>query len=98
MVTPTQQSFFEGTDINPVRDLNRFGCYCGTTSKVAPNAPTLSNINMSPVKKETRTVVLDLTFFKPNEDQTDVVASIKDWAAMLFATRRCNDTHGSIKG
>jgi hypothetical protein len=51
---------------------------------VAQNAPTLSNINMSPVKSERKYVVSELSFFKPNENQKDVVASLEEWAARLL--------------
>jgi hypothetical protein len=50
------------------KDWNRHERYCGTTTKVAQNAPTLSNINMSQVRSEKKNIVLDLSYFKPNED------------------------------
>ncbi len=51
---------------------------------MAQNAPTLSNINMSPVKSDKKNIVSDLSYFKPNEDRKDVVVSLKQWAAMLL--------------
>jgi hypothetical protein len=39
---------------------------------------------MSPVRSEKKNIVLDLSHFKPNEDRKDVVASLKQWAAMLL--------------
>jgi hypothetical protein len=39
---------------------------------------------MSPVRSEKKNIVLDLSYFKPNEDQKDVVASLEQWAAMLL--------------
>jgi hypothetical protein len=51
---------------------------------VAQNAPTLSNINMSPVKSERKYVVSELSFFKPNKNRKDVVASLEKWAARLL--------------
>jgi hypothetical protein len=81
-----QQCFYEYNEVNMANNWNRHGhgCYCGTTTKVAQNAPTLSNINMSPVRSEKKNIVPDLSYFKPNEDQKDVVASLKQWAAMLL--------------
>ncbi len=79
-----QQCFYEYNDVNHGKDWNTHGRYCGTTAKVAQNAPTLSNINMSPVRSERKNIFSDLNFFKPNEDQKDVVASLKQWAAMLL--------------
>ena len=69
-----QQCFYEYNDVNPGKDWNKHGGYCGVSTKVAQNAPTLSNINMSPVKSERKYVVSELSFFKPNENQKDVVA------------------------
>ncbi len=51
---------------------------------MAQNAPTLSNINMSPVRSDKKNTISDLSYFKPNEDQKDVVASLEQWAAMLL--------------
>ena len=79
-----QQCFYEYTDVNPGKDWNKHGRYCGVSTKVAQNAPTLSNINMSPVKSEKKNVVSDLSYFKPNEDQTDVVTSLEEWAARIL--------------
>jgi hypothetical protein len=39
-----QQCFYECNDVHKAKDWNRHGRYCGTTNKVAQNAPTLSNI------------------------------------------------------
>ena len=39
---------------------------------------------MSPVKSERKYVVSELSFFKPNENQKDVVASLEEWAARLL--------------
>ena len=79
-----QQCFYEYNDVNPGKDWNKHGRYCGVSTKVAQNAPTLSNINMSPVKSERKYVVSELSFFKPNENQKDVVASLEEWAARLL--------------
>ncbi len=40
-----QQCFYEYNDVNPGKDWNKHGRYCGVSTKVAQNAPTLSNIN-----------------------------------------------------
>ncbi len=77
MVTPLQQCFYDYNEVNMTKDWNRHGCYCGTTTKVAQNAPTLSNINMSQVRSEKKNIVLYLSYFKPNEDRKDVVASLE---------------------
>ncbi len=66
------------------KDWNKHGRYCGTTSKVRGNAPTLSNINMSWVRNKQPTLVTDLSFFKPNEIRTDVVISLEEWAARIL--------------
>ncbi len=79
-----QQCFYEYNDVHKAKDWNRHGRYCGATTKVAHNAPTLSNINMSPVRSVKKNIISDLSYFKPNEDQKDVVASLKQWAAMLL--------------
>ena len=79
-----QQCFYEYNEVNMAKDWNRHGRYCGTTTKVAQNAPTLSNINMSPVRSDKKNIVSDLSYFIPNEDRKDVVASLKQWAAMLL--------------
>ncbi len=47
-----QQCFYEYNEVNMAKDWNSHGHYCGTTTKVAQNAPTLSNINMSQVRSE----------------------------------------------
>jgi hypothetical protein len=39
---------------------------------------------MSTVKSKTRTPVIDMSYFKPNKDRTDVVTSLKEWAARLL--------------
>ncbi len=39
---------------------------------------------MSPVRSDKKNIVSDLSYFKPNEDQNDVVASLEQWAAMLL--------------
>jgi hypothetical protein len=39
---------------------------------------------MSPVRSDTKNIISDLSYFKPNEDQKNVVASLKQWAAMLL--------------
>jgi hypothetical protein len=39
---------------------------------------------MSTVKNETRTPVIDASYFKPNKDKTDVVTSLEEWAARLL--------------
>ncbi len=51
---------------------------------MAQNAPTLSNINMSPVKSEINYVVSELSYFKPSEDRKDVVTSLEEWAARIL--------------
>jgi hypothetical protein len=79
-----QQCFYEITDVHQGKDWNKYGRYCGVSTKVAQNTPTLSNINMSPVKSEKKNVVSDLSYFKPNEDQTDVVTSLEEWAARIL--------------
>ena len=80
-----QQCFYEITDVNPGRkDWNKHGRYCGVSTKVAQNAPTLSNINMSPVKSEKKYVVSELSYFKPTEDRKDVVTSLEEWAARIL--------------
>jgi hypothetical protein len=66
------------------KDWNRHGRYCGTTTKVAQNAPTLSNINMSPVRSDKKNIVSDLSYFKPNEDRKNKRALLEQRAAMLF--------------
>ncbi len=71
-----QQCFYEYNDVHKAKGWNRHGRYCGTTTKVAQNAPTLSNINMSPVRSDKKNIISDLSYFKPNEDQKDVVASL----------------------
>ncbi len=76
-VRQLQQCFYEYNEVNMAKDWNRHGRYCGTTTKVAQNAPTLSNINMSLVRSEKKNIVFDLSYFKPNEDQKDVVASLE---------------------
>ncbi len=63
-----RQCFYEYNEVNMAKDWNRHERYCGTTTKVAQNAPTLSNINMSQVRSEKKNIVLDLSYFKPNED------------------------------
>ncbi len=63
-----QQCFYEYNDVNMAKDWNRHGRYCSTTTRVAQNAPTLSNINMSLVRSEKKNIVLDMIYFKPNED------------------------------
>ena len=51
---------------------------------MAQNAPTLSNINMSPVKSEKKYVVSELSYFKPTEDRKVVVISLEEWAARIL--------------
>ena len=63
-----QQCFYEYNDVNLGKDWNKHGRYCGASTKVAQNAPTLSIIYMSPVKSERKYVVSELSFFKPNEN------------------------------
>jgi hypothetical protein len=62
-----QQCFFEKSDLDPARDWNKYGWYYGTGSGFVPGRSTLSNINMSTVKSETRTPVTDVYYFKPNK-------------------------------
>jgi hypothetical protein len=79
-----QQCFFRYNDMQDKKDWNKHRRYCGTTSKVHGNTPTLSNINMSWVRNEQLTLVTDLSFFEQNELKTNVVASFKEWAARIL--------------
>ncbi len=79
-----QQCFNEITNVHPGKDWNKHGRYCGISTKVAQNTPTLSNINMSPVKSERKYVVSELSYFKPSEDRKDVVTSLEEWAARIL--------------
>jgi hypothetical protein len=79
-----QQCFFEKSNLDPGRDWNKYGCYYGTGSSFISGRSTLSNINMSTVKNETRTPVTDVHYFKPNKDRTDILTSLEEWAARLL--------------
>jgi hypothetical protein len=79
-----QQCFLEKTEYKPARDWNKYGRYCGTLSKVAAGHPTLLNINISTVNSMRSNIVLEVYYFKPNKDRTDVVTSLEEWAARLL--------------
>ena len=66
------------------KDWNKYGCYCGTASKVKGNVPTLANINVAKARNKTPTLVDDLKYFKTNEIRKDVVTSLKEWAARIL--------------
>jgi hypothetical protein len=79
-----QQFFFEKSEQDTLRDWNKNGWYYGTGTSFVSGRATLSNINMSTVKSETRTPVTDMSYFKPNEKRDDVVTSLEEWAARLL--------------
>jgi hypothetical protein len=81
-----QQCFFEKSEQDTLRDWNKYKQYYGTGTGFISGRPTLSNINMSTVKSETRTPVTDLSYFKPNKEREDVVTSLEEWAARLLKT------------
>jgi hypothetical protein len=62
-----QQGFFTYNDHQDNKDWNKYGRYYCTNSKVSGNEPTLSNINMSRVRTKKSTLVMDLSFFKPDD-------------------------------
>jgi hypothetical protein len=72
-----QQCFFEKSEQDPARDWNKYGRYYGTGTGFISGRPTLSNINMSTVKSETRTPVTDVPYFKPNKERPDVITSLE---------------------
>jgi hypothetical protein len=55
-----QQCFFEKSEQDPLKDWNKYGRYCGTGTGFIAGRPTLSKIDMSTVKSETRTHVTDV--------------------------------------
>jgi hypothetical protein len=67
-----------------LRDWNKYRRYYGTGTGFVSGRATLSNINMSTVKSETRTPITDLSYFKPNEEREYTVASLEEWAAQLL--------------
>jgi hypothetical protein len=79
-----QQCFFEKSEQDPARDWNKHGWYYGTGTGFISGRPTLSNIDMSTVKREMRTPATDVSNFKPNEERPDVVTSLEEWAARLL--------------
>jgi hypothetical protein len=79
-----QQCFFEKSEQDPARDWNKYGWYYGTGTGFISGRPTLSNINMSTVKSEIRTLVTDVSYFKPNKERPDAVTSLEEWAAGLL--------------
>jgi hypothetical protein len=78
------QCFVEKSDLDPRKYWNKYEWYYGTGSGFTSDKSTLSNINRSTVKSETHTPVTDVFYFKPNEDRTDVVTSLEEWAARLL--------------
>jgi hypothetical protein len=79
-----QQCVFEKSEQDPLRNWNKYGWYYGTGTVFISGRPMLSNINMSTVKRETRTPVTDVSYFKPNKERDDVVTSLEEWAARLL--------------
>jgi hypothetical protein len=61
-----QQCFFEKSEQDTLGDWNKYGQCYGTGTGFISGRPTLSKINMSTVKSETRTPVTDVSYFKPN--------------------------------
>ncbi len=79
-----QQCFFEKSEQDTLSDWNKYRWSCSTNTGFISGRPPLSNINMSTVKSETRTPVTDMSYFKPNKERDDVVASLEEWAARLL--------------
>jgi hypothetical protein len=76
-----QQCFFENSEQDTLIGWNKYGQYYSTGTGFISGRATLSNINMSTVKSETRTPVTDVSYFKPNKERDDVVTSLEEWAA-----------------
>ncbi len=79
-----QQCFFEKSEQNPARVWNKYGQYYDTVTGFILGRLTLSNINMSIVKGEIRTLVTDVSYFEPNEERPDIITSLGEWSARLL--------------
>ncbi len=79
-----QHCFFEKSEQDPLRDWNNYRQYYGTGTGFVSGRATLSNINMSTVKSETRTPVTAVSYFKPNKERDDIITSLEEWAAQLL--------------
>jgi hypothetical protein len=73
-----QHCFFEKSEQDTLRDWNKYRRYYGTVTDFVSGKATLSYINMSTVKSETRTPVTDVSYFKPNKVRDDVVTALEE--------------------
>jgi len=78
-----QQFFFEIEDTDEKRDWNVYGRYYGTL-KQSRSDIGLGYIHMSTADSTEKTLILNMSFFRPDENRTDVISSLEEWAARLL--------------
>ena len=78
-----QQFFFEIEDTDEKRDWNVYGRYYGTL-KQSRSDIGLGYMHMSTAGSTEKTLILNMSFFRPDENRTDVISSLEEWAARLL--------------
>jgi len=78
-----QQFFFEIDDTDVKRDWNKYGRYYGT-KKLNQGDFGLGYMHMSTADSTEKTLILNMSFFRPDENRTDVITSLEEWAARLL--------------
>jgi hypothetical protein len=78
-----QQFFFEIEDTDEKRDWNVYGRYYGTL-KQSRSDIKLGYMHMSTAGSTENTLILNMSFFRPDENRTDVISSLEEWAARLL--------------
>ena len=78
-----QQFFFEIEDTDEKRDWNVYGRYYGTL-KQSRSDIGLGYMHMSTADSTEKTLILNMSFFRPDENRTDVISSLEEWAARLL--------------
>jgi len=78
-----QQFFFEIEDTDEIRYWNVYGRYYGTL-KQSRSDIGLGYMHMSTADSTEKTLILNMSFFRPDENRTDVITSLEEWAARLL--------------
>ena len=78
-----QQFFFEIEDTDEKRDWNVYGRYYGTL-KQSRSDIGLGYMHMSTADSTEKTLILNMSFFRPDENRRDVISSLEEWAARLL--------------
>ena len=78
-----QQFFFEIEDTDEKRDWNVYGRYYGTL-KQSRSDIGLGYMHMSTADSTEKNLILNMSFFRPDENRTDVISSLEEWAARLL--------------